>query len=119
MILKDLSITNDKDNFYLFLKLESTSLVELTALAVEIEGGCENDGYGYAIPKPMAYTYNASTFSNNKEYEIYKGSAYCVKCKEPREFEGRIKTSDSGRRMAMGKCDECGTKLNRILGKAQ
>lgn len=48
---------------------------------------------------------------------IYKGDAYCVKCKEKRDFIGKIKTSDSGRRMAMGKCNECGNKLNRILGK--
>lgn len=47
----------------------------------------------------------------------YDGYAYCVKCKEKRDFVGPIKVSDSGRRMAMGKCDECGTKLNRILGK--
>ena len=50
--------------------------------------------------------------------DYYKGDAYCVKCKEKREFEGVVKTSDSGRRMAVGKCNECGTKLNRILGKA-
>lgn len=54
-----------------------------------------------------------------KDKNSYEGTAYCVKCKELREFEGTIKTSDSGRRIAMGKCDECGTKLNRILGKDQ
>ena len=48
---------------------------------------------------------------------VYHGNAYCVKCKELRDFEGTIKTSDSGRRMAMGKCPVCGTKVNRILGK--
>ncbi len=31
--------------------------------------------------------------------------------------EGVIKVSDSGRRMAVGKCLACGTKVNRILGK--
>lgn len=31
--------------------------------------------------------------------------------------EGVIKTSDSGRRMAVGKCLACGTKVNRILGR--
>jgi len=51
--------------------------------------------------------------------DYYKGDAYCVKCKEKREFEGKIRTSDSGRRMALGKCGECGTKLNRILGKVR
>ena len=44
--------------------------------------------------------------------------AYCVKCKEKREMSDyKIKVSDSGRQMAMGTCDVCGTKCNRILGK--
>jgi hypothetical protein len=48
--------------------------------------------------------------------ETYNG--YCVKCKEKRDFEGEVVTSDSGRRMAKGQCPVCGTKMNRILGKA-
>jgi hypothetical protein len=48
--------------------------------------------------------------------ENYEG--YCVKCKEKREFEGEVTVSDSGRRMAKGECPVCGTKMNRILGKA-
>jgi hypothetical protein len=48
--------------------------------------------------------------------DTYEG--YCVKCKEKREFEGEVSTSDSGRRMAKGQCPVCGTKMNRILGKA-
>ena len=39
------------------------------------------------------------------EVETYKG------------FEGTVKISDSGRRMAQGICPVCGTKVNRILGK--
>ena len=39
------------------------------------------------------------------EVETYKGDAYCVKCKAKRDFEGTVKIS------------ECGTKVNRILGK--
>ena len=54
-----------------------------------------------------------------KMTETYKGDAYCVKCKEKRDFEGTVKVSDSGRRMAQGICPVCGTKVNRILGKAQ
>jgi uncharacterized protein DUF5679 len=50
--------------------------------------------------------------------ESYTGDAYCVKCKEKRDFTGEIKISESGRRMAQGVCGVCGTKLNRILGKA-
>jgi len=48
--------------------------------------------------------------------ETYNG--YCVKCKEKRDFEGEVSVSDSGRRMAKGPCPVCGTKMNRILGKA-
>src|SRR5215210_3909604 len=48
--------------------------------------------------------------------ETYNG--YCVKCKEKRDFQGEVVTSDSGRRMAKGECPVCGTKMNRILGKA-
>jgi hypothetical protein len=48
--------------------------------------------------------------------DSYNG--YCVKCKEKRDFEGEVKVSESGRRMAQGTCPVCGTKMNRILGKA-
>jgi hypothetical protein len=48
--------------------------------------------------------------------DTYEG--YCVKCKEKRQFEGEVRVSDSGRRMAQGTCPVCGTKMNRILGKA-
>jgi Domain of unknown function (DUF5679) len=50
--------------------------------------------------------------------ESYTGDAYCVKCKEKRNFTGDVVVSASGRRMAQGICPVCGTKLNRILGKA-
>ena len=48
--------------------------------------------------------------------ESYNG--YCVKCKDKRDFDGEVKVSESGRRMAQGTCPVCGTKMNRILGKA-
>jgi hypothetical protein len=48
--------------------------------------------------------------------ETYNG--YCVKCKEKRDFEGRVEISKTGMRMAKGKCPVCGTTVNRILGKA-
>ena len=47
--------------------------------------------------------------------ETYNG--YCVKCKEKRDFEGEV-AETNGRRMAKGTCPVCGTKMNRILGKA-
>jgi hypothetical protein len=57
-----------------------------------------------------------STESEDHVADTYNG--YCVKCKEKRDFEGEVKTSESGRRMAQGTCPVCGTKMNRILGKA-
>jgi len=56
--------------------------------------------------------------SEERMAETYKGEAYCVKCKEKRQFEGTVNVSDSGRRMAKGKCPVCNTTVNRILGKA-
>lgn len=50
--------------------------------------------------------------------DSYDGTAYCTKCKESVPFHGTIKTSDSGRRMASGRCGACNTKVNRILTKA-
>ncbi|MBX6370707.1 MAG: hypothetical protein IRZ02_00415 [Acidothermus sp.] len=50
--------------------------------------------------------------------EKYNGEAYCVKCKEKRQFEGDVVVNDKGTKMAKGKCPVCGTTLNRILGKA-
>jgi hypothetical protein len=44
--------------------------------------------------------------------------AYCVKCREKREFEGEETTLKNGRRAAKGVCPVCGTKVMRILGKA-
>jgi uncharacterized Zn finger protein (UPF0148 family) len=50
--------------------------------------------------------------------ETYAGEFYCVKCKDKRQAEGEVVVSESGRRMAKATCPECGTRLNRILGKA-
>jgi uncharacterized protein DUF5679 len=48
--------------------------------------------------------------------DTYNG--YCVKCKEKRDFEGKVEISQTGMKMAKGLCPVCGTKVNRILGKA-
>lgn len=50
-------------------------------------------------------------------WEPYEGTAFCVTCKHNVEFVGVVKLSDSGRRMAQGRCPSCSTKVNRILGK--
>ena len=50
--------------------------------------------------------------------ETYEGEFYCVKCKAKRTAKGDVVVNEKGTRMAKGKCPECGTNLNRILGKA-
>ena len=50
--------------------------------------------------------------------DTWAGEFYCVKFNEKRETEGEVVVYESGRRMAKAVCPVCGTKLNRILGKA-
>ena len=47
--------------------------------------------------------------------DSYNG--YCVKCKDTRDLDGDI-AETNGRRMAKGTCPVCGTRMNRIQGKA-
>jgi len=49
---------------------------------------------------------------------VAKYEAYCVKCRQKREFEGTEVTLKNGRKAAQGTCPVCGTKVMRILGKA-
>lgn len=50
--------------------------------------------------------------------DTYSGEVYCVKCKAKRTVEDApIEEKDNGRRMAKGKCPECGTTVTRIMGK--
>ena len=42
--------------------------------------------------------------------------AYCMKCREKREFEGSLVTLKNGRPAMQGSCPVCGTKLTKILG---
>jgi hypothetical protein len=72
--------------------------------------------FGVASEKPAPVKKKKKKTSSGVEQ--YSGSAYCIDCKENVDFEGFVRVSDSGRRMAQGICDECGTKVNRILGKA-
>lgn len=45
--------------------------------------------------------------------------SYCVKCKDKRTMiDSIIQISDSGRRLAKGKCEVCKDKVYRVLGKA-
>jgi hypothetical protein len=41
---------------------------------------------------------------------------YCVKCRKKRQIKnGKVETTEKGRRMAKGTCPECGTKVTRFL----
>jgi hypothetical protein len=42
--------------------------------------------------------------------------AYCMKCREKREFEGQLVTLKTGRPAMQGTCPVCGTKLTKIMG---
>ena len=47
---------------------------------------------------------------------MYEG--YCVKDREKVQFEGTVVELKNGRKAAQGTCPKCGTKVMRILGKA-
>jgi hypothetical protein len=68
--------------------------------------------------KPRLRQRGTSPSSDLEDPVAEKYNGYCVKCKDKRDFDGEVKVSESGRRMAQGLCPVCGTKMNRILGKA-
>jgi len=43
-------------------------------------------------------------------------TAYCMKCREKREFSGSLVTLKNGRPALQGTCPICGTKLTKIMG---
>lgn len=50
--------------------------------------------------------------------DTYSGEVYCVKCKAKRQVDDApVQEMANGRRMAKGKCPECGTTVTRIMGK--
>lgn len=49
--------------------------------------------------------------------QMFRGEGYCVKCREPKVFEGYVAVADSGRKLAMGICPSCGTRINKIVGE--
>ena len=72
--------------------------------------------------EPRFHTERTSRIGVDVDQEVtmadsYTGEAYCVKCKEKREFTGNVEETN-GRRFAKGICPVCGTKVTRILGKA-
>jgi hypothetical protein len=70
------------------------------------------------FPKILAATTTATGIKEAVMAESWSGEFYCVKCKEKREAEGHIEVNDKGTKMAKAVCPVCGTKLNRILGRA-
>ena len=44
-------------------------------------------------------------------------NGYCMKCRTKRDFDGQEVVKGKAR-MAQGPCPVCGTKMNRILGRA-
>jgi len=44
--------------------------------------------------------------------------AYCLKCKTKKNIiNGSLKTNKKGNKYIQGNCDDCNTKINRILKK--
>jgi len=70
------------------------------------------------FPKTPAATTRATGIKEAVMAESWSGEFYCVKCKAKREAEGHIEVNDKGTKMAKATCPVCGTKLNRILGRA-
>jgi Zn finger protein HypA/HybF involved in hydrogenase expression len=54
-----------------------------------------------------------------REFEVAQYEAYCMKCRQKRTFEGQVVELKNGRPAAQGTCPVCGTKLTRILSKAE
>jgi hypothetical protein len=73
----------------------------------------------YSLEGELVKDQSLAAYEVVKPEEDYKGTAYCVKCKEVVNFEGKIRVSNSGRRMAYGNCPDCKTKVNRVLGKSK
>ncbi|CAN2186669.1 Dynamin superfamily [Candidatus Nanopelagicaceae bacterium] len=53
--------------------------------------------------------------SGSDQVASWLGEMYCVKCRDDRQVEGRIKLNDAGRRMAFGVCPFCGTRTVKSL----
>jgi Domain of unknown function (DUF5679) len=60
----------------------------------------------------------ASKRKRGRRQAVAQYEGYCMKCREKRTFEGEIVTLKNGRPAAQGACPVCGTKLTRILSKA-
>jgi hypothetical protein len=57
--------------------------------------------------------------TRRRETVVAQYEAYCMKCREKRMFDGQVVELKNGRPAAQGTCPVCGTKLTRILSKAE
>lgn len=60
-----------------------------------------------------------TTGRERRETGVAQYEAYCMKCRQKRMFEGQVVELKNGRPAAQGTCSVCGTKLTRILSKAE
>jgi hypothetical protein len=106
--------------------------VQLSGAVYDIHGRSEIHGHDIGSPRvrpnSLLAVVSRSTVSadppgdacrprRKDETMAQSYNGYCVKCKDKRDFEGEA-TETNGRRMAKGICQVCGTKMNRLLGKA-
>lgn len=56
--------------------------------------------------------------AKSKKAETQTATGQCMKCKTQREFSGEVVIWKNGMKAVKGPCPECGTTINRILGKA-
>ena len=81
-------------------------------------GAC-NEGVA-ASPSCVRPPFEAASGLSWKEAgAVAQYEGYCMKCRQKRQFEGQIVTLKNGRPAAQGACPVCGTKLTRILSKAE
>lgn len=73
----------------------------------------DDDEDDESAPGGRASAFNA----DGSPRQIFRGEGYCVSCREAKVFEGYVAVAESGRKMAMGICPSCGTRINRILGE--
>jgi hypothetical protein len=78
------------------------------------EGGFDGGGRRYGPPRRTERPPLATDEGEGRQ--AMADQAYCMKCREKREFEGSLVTLKNGRPALQGSCPVCGTKLTKILG---
>jgi hypothetical protein len=65
---------------------------------------------------PGVHTRSAATAAARGRRRRMADVAYCMNCREKREFTGSLVTLKNGRPALQGTCPVCGTKLTKIMG---